>query len=189
MSTRFDFSLQRLFTPYPRELLPVGFQYPKGYLEHSRAMLYPVQFRWWFIDASEEFGDFSWKMRSERPIDWSAYGKDIDPIPFARDGELSAYFDGKDHSGNPVVYVVHLPDNICIARYENFEAWLAAARKESGIGEPPYDKIKADPSYPVAADVSGEYYFCPNCYEASKPLHSYDTAILCDSCGTIFNLR
>ncbi len=187
MSVRYDFSRQRSFTPYPATLFPSGFRYPEAYLAHSKEMLYPMQFPWWFIDYAEH-GRMEWKMRTDRPIDWRT-PEAVDPIPFARNGELAAYFDGENHSGDPPVFVVHLPDSVCIARHDNFDAWLAAAKKESGIGEPPYDKVEADPSYPVVADVSDGYYFCPNCYEASQLVHEYDTAILCNSCGTFFNLK
>ncbi|MBY5967670.1 hypothetical protein [Halomonas denitrificans] len=188
MSIRYDFSSQRSFTPYSDSILPTGFRYPIKYLSLSREMLYPVQFLWWFNDSTTEVGELCWRMRLHRLIDWPLSEK-VDPIPFARNGELAAYFDGNDHSGDPPVFVVHLPDSVCIDRYENFDAWLAAAKEEGGIGNPPYDKISAESSYPAAAEASDGYYFCPNCYEASVPLHTYDTAILCDSCGVFFNLK
>lgn len=56
------------------------------------------------------------------------------------------------------------------------------------MGEPPYDKVEAGPSDPPAADREGAYYFCPECYEASEPLHDYDEAIRCPKCGTSFRL-
>ncbi|WP_400083108.1 hypothetical protein [Yoonia sp. R78084] len=151
-------------------------------------MLYPLQFVWRFIDY-DEHGPMEWEFRLSRKSTGRSALADIDPIPFARDGEWGAFFDGNDRSGNPPVVVVHYGDTSRSASYSDFVAWLAAAKSESGIGEPPYDRIEADPSYPVAADVSDGYFFCPNCYEANKPLHEYDTAILCESCGTFFNLK
>ena len=188
MPIRYDFSAQRSFEPYPEDILPEGFQYPKGYLAHSREMLYPVQFPWWFDDSSKEAGASSWRMRSHWKIHRLS-SEDIDPIPFARNGELAAFFDGKDHSGDPPVFVVHLPTSACVSRYDCFEAWLDAGKKESGIGEPPYDKVTADPAYPIAAEHSDEYYFCPNCYEPNHPIKEYDDAIRCVNCDIIFNLR
>lgn len=187
MSRRYDFSAQRSFTPYPKEVLPEGFRYPQGYLEHSRDMLYPVQFPWGFIDHNEH-GLMEWEFRSFDQEKGEIAPREIDPIPFARNGELAAYFDGKDHSGDPPVFVVHLPDGVCIERFDNFDAWLQAGKEDGGIGDPPYDRVSATPSYLVAADVLDGYYICPNCYDANRPLRAYDTAILCPSCETYFNL-
>lgn len=186
MSPRYDFSSQRSFSPYPERVLPRGFQYPESYLEHAHEMLYPRQFPWWFIDAGTEVGELSWKTRLDRKINWRSL-ETIDPIPFARNGELAAYFDGKVHSGDPPVYVVHLPDSICIGRYDSFAAWLSKARAEGGIGDPPYDKVTSSPSNPAAAEQADGYSFCPNCFEANQPLKEYDEAIRCTKCGTLFN--
>ena len=187
MSVPYDFSSQRSFTPYPNTILPKGFLYPEGYLEHSREMLYPMKFPWWFTDASAESGK-DWEFRfGKEGKDWAS-PKGINPIPFARNGELAAYFDGSDHSGDPSIYVVHLPDSVCIAHYDNFAAWLSSARKEGGVGDPPYDKVTSSPSYQAAVERSDGYYFCPNCYEPNWPVKEYDEAICCVNCKTLFNL-
>ena len=53
----------------------------------------------------------------------------------------------------------------------------------------PIDAVRSSSHFPKASDYLDGYYFCPNCVEASKPLHVYDEAICCEKCETLFNLQ
>ncbi len=119
--------------PYNSDLLPKGFRYPTSYLECVEADDLQEKSNWWF--PSEEFGHaksewgvrLHWKERGWR------YLADIDPIPFARNGDLAAFFDGADHSGDPKIVVVDLGNRENSYKLENFDAWLQQARGDSGL--------------------------------------------------------
>lgn len=111
-------------------MLPDGFRYPQAYLDHAKSYEYPRYFLWSFTDH-EKRGPIAWDNR----LHWAANGwnalADIDPIPFARNGDFAAYFDGNDHSGDPKVVVVDLGNKVYGREYANFDAWLEQAFKDS----------------------------------------------------------
>ncbi len=185
---KYIYKKQISFSIPPKNLLPKGFQYPEGYLTHSKTMGYPLQFLWDFIDH-EEHDFIEWKCRLNPKINgWSALAN-IDPIPFARNGDWAAHFDGNDHSGDPIVVVIDLGNKAHGYTHENFSDWLDDAKMKSGIGDPPYDKVRYSNAYPMEAEQSDGYHFCPNCFEANQPLKEYDQAIRCESCDTLFNIK
>lgn len=124
--------MKRTFQPYPNDMLPNGFQYPQGYLNHAKLTDYPNCFLWWFIDQDEK-GKRSWNLRNYRKSEGWKYLDDIDPIPFARNGDWAAYFDGNDHTGDPKIVVVDLGNKQNSYRLANFDAWLSHALKQSGL--------------------------------------------------------
>lgn len=132
MSSKYEFKSQVSFTPFSEDILPRGFRYPESYLAHAAAMDYPRHFLWWFNDSSSG-RDLDWDFRLHwRSEGWSALA-DIDPIPFARNGDFAAYFDGNDHSGDPKVVVVDLGNKVYGREYANFDAWLDQAFRDSGM--------------------------------------------------------
>lgn len=93
-------------------------------------MDYPKTFVWWFID-NDVHGPMEWEFRlTDKNDGWDALA-DIDPIPFARDGDFAAFFDGNDRTGDPKVVVVDLGNEVYGREYANFDAWLERAFKDS----------------------------------------------------------
>lgn len=83
--------------------------------------------------------------------------------------------------------------NLCDAPEQFFVALDNQLRVNYGeavsrLKIPPFDAILSRSSYPIANDHSDEFYFCPNCFEANKPLHEYDEAIRCENCETMYNI-
>lgn len=113
-------------------LLPHEFSYPTGYLSHAESMDYPASFLWWFEDNSEEL-DPCWELRSHWGSEGWLYLDEIDPIPFARNGDWAAFFDGNDHSGDPKVIVADLGNKRNSYKLKNFDAWLEEALIGSGL--------------------------------------------------------
>ena len=110
------------FTPYPDSILPEGFLFPKQYRDMSKGVGLPEELAWWFISADSEGGQASWELRSEYGENW---------IPFAREGDWAAYFDGNDISGDPCVFVIDLGDEDHVLRLENFAEWYAIALEDT----------------------------------------------------------
>lgn len=120
-------------TPYSADLLPQGFSYPAGYLRLAEPGAVPKGLIWWF--PGEEFGHAAseWKLRNHWAADgWHALAG-IDPIPFARNGDFAAFFDGNHRSGDPPVVVVDLGNRQKGRRLANFEAWRQEALEDSGL--------------------------------------------------------
>lgn len=109
MFSTFKKSLDGSFTPYPPEILPSGFRYPDKYLALSRGPGLPETLVWWFPDPNDESGQRGWRNRLHWQSQGWRYLDDIDPIPFARNEEWAAHFDGSDHSGAGTVLVSHTP--------------------------------------------------------------------------------
>ena len=110
---------QSNFKPYLNQELPIGFKYPKSYLNLSmdlhelNAIPY---FSWWFSDALEPLEEI-------KDIYYNLTGnKDL--IEFARDGDWAACFDLTDYSGNPKVFVYDLGNKNNFYEKENFDQWL-----------------------------------------------------------------
>lgn len=132
MSIKYEKKPQTSFTPFSEDVLPAGFRYPGGYLSHAKAMSYPEYFLWWFTNV-EEHGQRAWDNRHLWQFEGWLYLDEIDPIPFARNGDWAAYFDGNDHSGDPKVVVVDLGNKRNSYKLANFDAWLDQALKDSGL--------------------------------------------------------
>lgn len=124
--------MQHSFQTYPNDMLPDGFQYPQAYLDQAKHTDFPSCFVWWFLDQDER-GKRAWDLRTYCQVEGWRYLDDIDPIPFARNGDWEAYFDGKDHSGDPRVVVVDLGNKQNSYKLANFEAWLDHALKQSSL--------------------------------------------------------
>lgn len=118
---------QTRFVPFPSSLLPQGFRYPEAYLTLSRGFIAPRYFRWWFISADAEASALDWDYR----LHWQSQGwrhlDQIDPIPFARDGDWSAYFDGNDRSGDPHIVVSDLGNRANGYTMPDFDSWRRRA--------------------------------------------------------------
>lgn len=132
MSIKYEYKPQTSFSPYPKEVLPEGFQYPDSYLAHAKATNYPKFFLWRFIDYEEQ-GKIAWENRHYWQSEGWLYLDKIDPIPFARNGDFAAYFDGNDHSGDPKIIVIDLGNKVYGREYADFKAWLDQALKDSGL--------------------------------------------------------
>lgn len=132
MSITYEHEPQKFFTPFPKELLPEGFRYPERYISHSQSMDYPKYFLWWFSDNKEKI-DSDWTFRHHWQSEGWLYLDEIDPIPFARNGDWAAYFDGNDHSGDPRVVVADLGNKKNSYKLSNFDVWLDQALKDSGL--------------------------------------------------------
>jgi hypothetical protein len=125
--------MQGKFTPYPSELLPEGFRYPARYLEFVRGMKLPAGVVWAFPTDKFDQAISEWKGRLRFKSKGWKYLTDIDPIPFARNGDWAAFFDGNDHSGDPKFVVADLGNTQNSYTHENFDAWLDRAIKDSGL--------------------------------------------------------
>ena len=132
MSIIYESTPQTSFTPYPKSILPEGFKYPRGYLAHAVKMEYSKYFQWWFVDY-QEHGPRAWDNRHYWQSEGWLYLDEIDPIPFARNGDWAAYFDGNDHTGDPRIVVVDLGNKLNSYKLHNFEAWLEKALTDSGL--------------------------------------------------------
>ena len=130
---KLDLTPQGSFTPFPAETLPDGFQYPKLYLQFATSIGFPTGLIWWFVSAQTPGGDLAWDNR----LYWSSEGwrflGEIDPIPFAKNGDWAAYFDGRDPSGDPAIVVADLGNRANAYRLDSFDAWLDRAREDSGL--------------------------------------------------------
>ena len=113
--------------------MPAGFRYAESYLRFGHEVACPDMLIWWF--PNEEFGHATraWSNRHHWQSKGWLYLDDIDPIPFARNGDWAAYFDGNDRSGDPRVVVVDLGNKENSYKLENFDAWLTQALKDSGL--------------------------------------------------------
>ena len=111
------------FSVYSKEQLPTGFNYPVTYLQLAQdtsALDAIPYFAWWFEDASTEGGELAYFCRN------CVEGMNL--IPFARNGDWAANFDGNDTSGDPKVYVLDLGDLPHCVELKNFDDWLDKAK-------------------------------------------------------------
>lgn len=100
--------LQKSFSPYPDTWLSKNFIYPRSYLRLSKStesIFYNEKYRfpWWFEDYKEDRKSLTWQLRNNNI-------PSLNLVPFAKNGDWLANFDGNDTSGNPRVIVVDLGD-------------------------------------------------------------------------------
>lgn len=113
---------QSSFTIYEKEILPNGFRFPEKYIELSKGKGMPPKFLWWFTNADSEAGKLSWELRHQD-------GDNV--IPFAREGDWAAFFDGNDLNGDPGIIVIDLGNTENTYRMENFAAWYQEALEDT----------------------------------------------------------
>lgn len=120
-------------TPYPAEILPDGFIYPDSYLKFVDDLAVPDRLIWGF--PGEKYGQSAraWEVRLHWQSEGWLYLDEIDPVPFARNGDWAAFFDGNDHSGDPRVVVVDLGNKKNSYKLPNFDAWYDRALRDSGL--------------------------------------------------------
>ncbi len=120
-------------TPYSEEILPQGFFYPESYLRLAGPAEIPDRLIWWF--PNDKFGHAAraWDHRLYWQSEGWLYLDEIDPIPFARNGDWAAFFDGNDHSGDPKVVVVDLGNKKKSYKLPSFDVWLNQALRDSGL--------------------------------------------------------
>ena len=119
---------QNSFNPYPNEMLPIGFNYPKNYLKLAKST-YTINydkeyiFPWWFEDYGPEGALLSYELRNSQIL-----GSNL--IPFAQNGCWKAYFDANDISNNPKVIVIDLDNTENYEIFNNFDEWLKEAEND-----------------------------------------------------------
>lgn len=110
---------------YQPEQLPSGFKYPRGFLEWTESAEVHQLYPWIPIKVR---GDISKSLRAII----ESQGRQL--VPFASletgDGD-AACFDGKDVSGNPEVLMLILDESGRNYSFQDFEAWLKAAREHA----------------------------------------------------------
>lgn len=119
--------------PYSVEILPEGFIYPASYLNFVAQLEVPDRLIWWFPNNEIGQSARAWEVRLHWQSEGWLYLDEIDPIPFARNGDWAAFFDGSDHSGDPRVVVVDLGNKKNSYQLPNFDAWFDQALRESGL--------------------------------------------------------
>ena len=125
--------MSRHVVPYPLEILPNGFLYPKSYLRFVDELEVPDRLIWGFPNQQYGQSERAWEVRLYWQSEGWLYLDEIDPIPFARNGDWAAFFDGNDHSGDPKVVVVDLGNKRNSYKLANFDAWYDEALKSSGL--------------------------------------------------------
>lgn len=124
---------QTSFNPYPQEMLPKGFKYPKSYLELSKdtstinwdsELMLSRIFPWWFEDYGTEGAELSYQLRNKKI-------NNSNLLPFAQNGDWKAYFNANDISGNPQVIVIDLTDPKYVCYCDDFDKWLEMAEQNS----------------------------------------------------------
>lgn len=119
---------QKSFKSFPSELLPKVFHYPPSYLMLESGTL--PTFHWWFEDVREMLNPIE---------DLNLYAQMTgheNIIPFAREYDWAACFDGNDPSGNPRVLVFDLGDLEHFVQFPSFDDWLRYELAE-------YEKMKS----------------------------------------------
>ena len=119
--------------PYAQNLLPDGFRYPESYLQLSHSTDIPNGLMWDFPGPEYDHAVSEWNFRNHWKAEGWLYLEGIDPIPFARNGDWAAFFDGGDRSGDPEVVVIDLGNKINSYRLKNFNAWFDRALQDSGL--------------------------------------------------------
>lgn len=119
--------------PYPDEMLPEGFRYPVRYIQLSKGAEFLDRLVWWFPDSQFNHAMKQWKGRHIFSSKGWKLLDEIDPIPFARNGDWAALFNGNDHSGDPRIVVADYGNKRNSYWLPNFDAWLERAFKDSGI--------------------------------------------------------
>lgn len=117
--------IQKTFNPYPKNMLPINFQYPENYIALSKStdsINYheKYHFQWWFEDYGTDGAELSFQLRNKKI-------PNMNLIPFAQNGDWKAYFDGDDISATPKVIVIDLTDLSSYMVCKNFEEWLFLA--------------------------------------------------------------
>lgn len=120
-------------TPYSDDILPLGFTYPAAYLRFHDELEIPQGLVWDFPDDRYDHARGEWNFRQHWKSNGWLYLNEIDPIPFARNGDWAAFFDGNDHSGDPKVVVVDLGNKMNSYKLPNFDAWFKRALWDSGL--------------------------------------------------------
>lgn len=117
---------QKSFKPYPVEILPDRFIYPARYLQLAnctKTVQSDEYFQWWFYEFGTQAAELAFTLRNE-----DIEGFNL--VPFAKNGDWLANFDGDDFSGDPKVIVVDLGDLPFYMTCENFTDWLAKAEQD-----------------------------------------------------------
>ena len=125
--------MQSVFKSYDPEILPEGFSYPQAYLDLEKTFRPLKYFMWWLLDSRSELGQLAWELRIHYKTKGWKYFSDTDPIPFARDGDWAAFFNGNDHSGNPAIVVADLGNKENSYKMANFEVWYDNALRDAGL--------------------------------------------------------
>lgn len=122
--------MQSSFNPYPDELLPPGFKYPKSYLKIASQpdlIVYKGSyhfFEWIFESYGTQGSKLAYQSRND-------HLPNTNLIPFAyRATRWGAYFDGDDTSGDPRTIVVdffRLPNH---SVHRSFDVWLSLALQD-----------------------------------------------------------
>ncbi|STZ74834.1 Uncharacterised protein [Moraxella lacunata] len=118
---------QTSFNPYPQEMLPEGFKYPKSYLNLSKDTSTinwdsEFMFPWWFEDYNPNKRNIAYELRNNKIPNSNL-------IPFARNGDWAAYFNANDISGSPQVIVIDLGNPKYVSYCDNFDKWLEMAEQ------------------------------------------------------------
>lgn len=117
---------QTNFNLFPEEILPKGFKYPAQFISLSKdtsSINGDEYFQWWFDDADTSAGELAYSVRNN-------FLNDFNLVPFAKNGDWIANFDGSDTSGNPRVIIVDLGDLPFHMFCDNFDDWLAKAEQD-----------------------------------------------------------
>lgn len=117
---------------YSPDRLPAGFRYPEAYVRFPDGVSLPEKFVWWFADEVQDLAELAWETRHDWGEDGWVCLQQIDPIPFAQNGDWAAFFDGNDHSGDPNVVLIDMGNREYCYTLDNFQAWLDIALKQSG---------------------------------------------------------
>ena len=124
---------------YDLPILPIGFRFPKNYVELAQGQAFPDLDPWTFLfldmPSSLNYYGAMLQRYPDKPIIPFAIAND--ETGFWNDGYvILACFDGDDRGGDPKVYFHDYgsPENVDWAdRYSllNFSEWLLVAREES----------------------------------------------------------
>lgn len=116
---------------YPESVLPAGFLFSKDYLDFISQKSIPDLEPWWFLCEFKDDAEY-WLNELARQYPGLHF------IPFAKleDSDDFACFDGRDHTGDPIVIYVHA---FASQGWEsrgsvmNFSEWLKKTYEESAF--------------------------------------------------------
>lgn len=80
-------------------------------------------FQWWFYEFGTQAAELAFTLRNNDIEGFSL-------VPFAKNGDWLASFDGSDKSGNPKVIVFDLTYLPSLMICNNFDEWLAKAEQD-----------------------------------------------------------
>lgn len=123
--------MRKPFVPYADDLLPEGFKYPELYIRISQGSGFPEGLVWKFTDAYAPNGELIWEVGAAHE-GWRVISN-RNLIPFAQSGNETAFFDGNDISGEPIVVIIDLINNEYMYELTNFDEWLKYALEESQL--------------------------------------------------------